>query len=176
MSGWGSFYSLLNISGRTCPNGCVDVTTKALNTGINFVANIKLNNTGRAIQVFWSHFDLSVENGLRSHWFCFTAHSDWCRKVALTCFSTNQMCFPALEVPLPASSDWPIRLITLVSLYDVQPKSALVFMIKSSNSNSIKVSHFLHYLKMPQDVKNTFSSSSRARSIVTKPMSFPIVC
>lgn len=105
---------MLNISGRTCPNGCVDVTTKALNTGINFMANIKLNNTGRAIQVFWSHFDLSVENGLRSHWFCFTAHSDWSRKVALTCFSTNQMCFPALEVPLPASSDWPIRLITLV--------------------------------------------------------------
>ena len=125
----------------------MDVTTKALNTGINFVANIKLNNTGRAIQVFWSHFDLSVENGLRSHWFCFTAHSDWCRKVALTCFSTNQMCFPALEVPLPASSDWPIRLITLVSLYDVQPKSVLVFMIKSSNPNSIKVSHFFALLE-----------------------------
>ena len=100
----------------------MDVTTKALNTGINFVANIKLDNTGRAIQVFWSHFDLSVENGLRSHWFCFTAHSDWCRKVALTCFSTNQMCFPALEVPLPASSDWPIKLITLVFTFSFHDK------------------------------------------------------
>lgn len=49
MLGWGSFYFLLNILGRICLNGCVDVIMKVFNIGINFVVNIKLNNIGRVI-------------------------------------------------------------------------------------------------------------------------------